>query len=85
MDGDKQRVNQDPDRNSARETVASSQGDAFARHSHRYNYMLTGGQGGKIKWGGDAKRTTAHNTTEATGGNETRPKNVAVYWLMRAR
>ena len=64
-------------------TLGDYQADAFASHSHRIRLYGGGGPGshnavyvgGHNVWGSD--------TAEATGGAETRPRNVALIYCMR--
>ena len=64
--------------------VGSAQGDAFKSHEHQYTahgntnavepYNYPGAGGGNPK-----------KKTEATGGKETRPKNIYVNWIIKAK
>ena len=66
-------------------TIASYQADEFKSHSHSYN--LTQGQ--HIVVGGGSTSVYASTilsaTTTATGGTETRPKNIAILPLIVAK
>lgn len=65
------------------DSVGSFQGDAVGRHTHPVSIGITedavGGQirGGPYTKGGSVTETAAH------GGNETRPKNAAVHYLIK--
>ena len=63
------------------DVVGSRQEDEFKSHSHQYDKFP--GDSGNIAdgryWESEKK------DTEETGGNETRPKNVYVYYLIRAK
>lgn len=60
--------------------VGSLQGDEFARHSHSYTHFP--GTRGDIA-SGRYWAQSADDTGEA-GGNETRPKNMYLYYLIKA-
>ncbi len=62
------------------DNVGSRQGDELASHTHDYQ-MST--YNCNTNWSGDDWGNTTQPTT-ATGGNETRPKNVYVNFIIRA-
>jgi microcystin-dependent protein len=79
----------DPDAGSRRaenggnggDNVGSVQDDEFRSHQHQYNHF-PGARGGIAS--GDYW-TATDTQTGAAGGNETRPKNVCVNWIIRAK
>jgi microcystin-dependent protein len=64
------------------DTVGSRQADEFANHSHSYQVSTYVGKGNG-SWDGSYWDNGAATTGE-DGGNETRPKNVYVNYLIRA-
>jgi len=89
-------ANNDPDAKSrvasaegghAGDNVGSKQDDELKAHLHRVYAEHARGTGGTST--GDPiamagwPRSAAWKQTEATGGAETRPKNIAVHWLIR--
>jgi hypothetical protein len=70
---------QDPD---GLRKAGSFQLDTVGKHRHRISYQGVQSGGGDK---GIADFSTQHDmyNTEATGGAETRPKNVAVYYYIR--
>lgn len=73
------------------DAVGSLQGDSVGAHSHN---LPEGEVKGKKRFGGKSQRTLGAEDTEITedslatamvGGGETRPRNAAVYWIIRAR
>jgi hypothetical protein len=90
--GDDQGTNRDPDVNGRAAInaggnsrgVGSVQGDEFKRHTHGYdkfpvNEVPGNGRAGGSHWAGAGAQTAA------AGGNETRPKNVSVNWIIKAK
>lgn len=78
----------DPDRN---RTPGTQQADAIASHKHAYQDVhltdnplgeIVVGQAGK---GTSTQRRVSWTETQALGSSETRPKNAAVLWLIKAR
>lgn len=67
-------------------TILSAQGAAFAAHNHSV-YTHAGYEGGATQGSGagDAITTVNPGVTSTTGGSETRPRNVAVMYIVRAR
>ena len=63
--------------------VGSRQDDAFLKHHHSY-YKSTNLGKGNGNWSGDYW-DNEEAKTEFTGDNETRPKNVYVYFMIRAK
>lgn len=57
------------------------QPDAFARHSHRYGDTTNFGSGSEKAY--DARPRNLGYKTEETGGDETRPKNSAVFYYIK--
>ena len=62
--------------------VGSYQADEFKSHTHTYSTTITDNSGGGVK---DNSRGTSSQTTNATGGDETRPKNIAILPLIVAK
>lgn len=63
----------------------SSQGDALASHTHPLdNRILTEGIAGVGLGGSTSGESAALAATGATGGSETRPRNVAMLWCIKA-
>jgi len=63
--------------------VLSEQGDAFKAHSHIYSsgdigYMVNGGSQSS------SSASPYDKTTGSTGGGETRPKNIAFLYIVKA-
>lgn len=81
------RTGPNPGQNVA-DAVGSVQGDAIAGHSHETYpaagtewfqvYSQTGGT-----WGDERTGNSRGQTTSTTGGNESRPKNANVYFVIR--
>src|SRR4029077_19129888 len=68
----------DPD---SKRQPGSYQSDSFARHEHEYTSQVVGGGGrAEVEGGNGYPRLTLTNKTASAGGEETRPKNVAVYY-----
>jgi microcystin-dependent protein len=73
--------------------VGSMQKDEIRSHSHNYSdahfaeFNCDSGpdklQGLSGNWDFDNRRCTTNQVTASTGGNETRPKNAYVYYLIR--
>jgi hypothetical protein len=65
-------------------TFGSTQADSFASHNHTYVQTIfpdpspTGSGGGVMSRG-----STQTGTTGSTGGTETRPKNVALLYIIK--
>ncbi|MBI3260480.1 MAG: tail fiber protein [Ignavibacteriae bacterium] len=75
----------DPDEGSRSGTGAklgSVQGDRLQSHSHTINADAAAGAGTSVA---TSAATTTTVTTNATGGNETRPKNIYVNWIIKAK
>lgn len=62
--------------------VGTQQDDEFKKHNHSYDKSTYKGKG-KGDWSGNYWENDGSNTGK-TGGSETRPKNVYVYYLIRA-
>ena len=90
--GDDQGTNRDPDANSRaainpggnQRGVGSLQNDEFKSHNHGYSKFpdreyTDQGKAGGSHW------APGRALTETAGGNETRPKNVAVNWIIKAK
>jgi hypothetical protein len=74
------------------DAVGSVQGDAFASHTHPYQDIFYSENGGTItvtsnKGSGDSdgdnKGWEIYRTSSSTGGNETRPKNAYVNYIIK--
>lgn len=65
--------------------VGSVQAEDFKAHAHQYNQF--GGQfhGAGPDINGERRDLTVMAATTAAGGNETRPKNAYVYWLIKVQ
>jgi len=65
-------------------TLGSLQQDGFERHTHRYNYgsMFWLG-GGSYYIRTDYSGGSANGATTATGGDETRPRNIALIYCQK--
>ena len=63
--------------------VLSEQADAFKAHSHIYS---SGDAGYKVNGGTQASSSASpyNRTTGETGGTETRPKNIAFLYIVKA-
>jgi hypothetical protein len=60
-------------------TVGSYQPDAFASHTHtQWSLQEVGGWASGSYWG------QRESQTGPAGGNETRPRNIALHWLIKA-
>lgn len=68
----------------AHRNVSSYQPDAFANHAHAWNsgQGFNAGGGGSIYARNDAGFNVSNSTT-ATGGQETRPRNIALYFYLK--
>lgn len=64
-------------------TILSAQGDQFKSHNHLFNYFVGYAAGGGTGAVYDFNGTAGRNTGD-TGGNETRPRNVAFNYIVRA-
>jgi hypothetical protein len=72
-------------------TVGSGQGDDFRSHAHTLDdYTFAESYNGNWGWYGSGKTDTDNgpmdpyrHDTFATGGEETRPKNIAVNWIIK--
>ena len=62
-------------------TIGSYQADAFKSHTHTSSAMESGNQ--RPVGGGSYESATAGFTTGATGGNETRPRNIAMMYCIK--
>jgi hypothetical protein len=88
--GTDQGQKRDPDSTSRRaenggnagDNVGSVQDDEFKSHRHQYE-KANGSEPGGLFSGNNWKPGAAQ--TELAGGNETRPKNVNVNWIIRAK
>jgi microcystin-dependent protein len=60
-------------------TLASTQADAFASHDHTYETTIASGNTFPALGGG----TTFSRATDSTGGSETRPKNIAMLYIIK--
>jgi microcystin-dependent protein len=63
--------------------VGSTQDDAFASHSHPTLKSVFGNQNDTVTSGIGGVNSGTVSTTQAAGGNETRPKNANVYFVIR--
>jgi len=64
--------------------VGSFQGDMFASHTHQYaDYAIENVPPPGFADGDQANNGNIQRTTDATGGNETRPKNVYVNYIIK--
>jgi microcystin-dependent protein len=68
------------------DNVGSVQNDTFKSHTHKYvsPVQWSNNSGNQMEYGGDI-RAKQEWETESTGGDETRPKNVYVNWIIKAR
>ncbi|MDJ1498815.1 hypothetical protein QNI19_38150 [Cytophagaceae bacterium DM2B3-1] len=64
-------------------TVGSYQADEFKSHTHEYNVPHDQGSTYWVRWWGAGDAKALQQTTQASGGDETRPKNIAVYYYIR--
>jgi hypothetical protein len=88
--GTDQGAQRDPDAASRRaenggnggDKVGSVQDDQFKSHQHQYKAPLYVGSGGNYS---GSHWNTLDAQTELAGGNETRPKNVNVNWIIKAK
>lgn len=62
--------------------VGSEQADAFKSHIHDFDYKANGAASGTDDGEIEGTPNTTHDTN-ATGGNETRPKNVYVMYIIK--
>ena len=75
----------DPDvaaRSGSGAKLGSAQTDRLQSHSHTVNADAAAGAGTSVA---TSAGTTTTVTTNATGGNETRPKNIYVNWIIKAK
>ena len=65
--------------------VGSYQDDMFKSHNHGYNPNILVDGGGDFVTGGSTYNSNHPNnrSTDYSGGNETRPKNVSVYYIIK--
>jgi microcystin-dependent protein len=63
--------------------VGSVQADAFASHNHLSNNTQEAGNIGSVFGGGNGVSTGSNAATTSTGGDETRPKNVYVTFVIK--
>lgn len=71
----------------AQRTLLSSQLDAFRAHNHRASYYVTQQSGGATPVGivgSFSPATATEYVIEQTGGLETRPRNIAFNYIVRA-
>ena len=65
--------------------IKTFQADDFKSHTHTLNSNTTiNTVGGGFLWGGGANGISNNGPTAATGGTETRPRNIAVLYCMKA-
>ncbi len=65
-------------------SLGSTQADAFKAHTHTYIDQQNDSSGGYRWWkGGDNDCAAADKQTESTGGSETRPRNVALMYVIK--
>jgi microcystin-dependent protein len=62
------------------DAVGTKQADAFEAHTHTYDEPQEGNR--SVGTAGDVN-FTSEGTTGSTGGNETRPRNVAMMWIIK--
>ncbi len=75
----------DPDegsRSGSGAKLGSTQGDRLESHSHTINADAAAGAGTNVATSAGSTTTVS---TNATGGNETRPKNIYVNWIIKAK
>ena len=66
----------------AGDNVGTKQADAYDSHNHSYTKIITGG--GSPQWDGQGSGIgISTSNTAASGGNETRPVNVSVMWIIK--
>ena len=66
------------------DSAGSLQGDAFRSHAHTFT-IFDNGHSGNGNPGQDFPRNGRSSGTDPTGGNETRPMNAYVYFIIRAK
>jgi len=59
-------------------TFGSSQADELKSHTHPVSFIRSNAGGGSYAEDADSSGSTSNNSTDATGGTETRPRNVAL-------
>lgn len=64
------------------DNVGSLQADAFKSHTHQWQH-LNDADSNTSNAGGDGGGSTITRNTLATGGSETRPKNVYLYYIVK--
>jgi microcystin-dependent protein len=65
-------------------TLGSTQADELKAHTHTYIDQQADANGGYRWWkGGDNDCVAADKETESTGGSETRPRNVALMYVIK--
>lgn len=79
LNADRKDGQQDPD--GANREAGDYQADLFGAHSHRYGDSSQAGSGSANAF--DARPKNLGYETEKTGGTETRPRNVAVYYYIK--